>query len=224
MGLEIDEERLGAVLEALPTAAHDGVGRHAHFTRQKYETIYGITPETIDSDLNRVFAITVRQRSGTIGNTRLTAAQKRFDADEFCAAETHGEAYKLLTAIDDVGRKIANEYLRKVVHAFEFRDSWVEDLFVPLDTHVTRALVDTKCIHESDGSRTDRTTVGAVFNPNSGSNPSTRIAVDDMQAAFRRVAEAQGTERIAFDELWSENKFHLSIPEFREESCLKTFL
>ena len=122
-----------------------------------------------------MFAITVRQRAGSIGTPRLTAAQERFDAGAFRAAETHDEAYKLLTAIDDVGQKIANEYLRKVVHAFEFRDSWVEDLRVPLDTHVTRALIDPKCIHESNGSRTDRTTVAAVFNPNSGSNPSTRI-------------------------------------------------
>ncbi|WP_233521745.1 MULTISPECIES: hypothetical protein [unclassified Haloferax] len=171
-----------------------------------------------------MFAITVRQRAGSIGTPRLTAAQERFDAGAFRAAETHDEAYKLLTAIDDVGQKIANEYLRKVVHAFEFRDSWVEDLRVPLDTHVTRALIDPKCIHESNGSRTDRTTVAAVFNPNSGSNPSTRIAVDDMQAAFKRVAETQGTDRIAFDELWSEHKFFLSIPEFRDKSCLSEFL
>ncbi|WP_148415901.1 hypothetical protein [Haloferax sp. KTX1] len=224
MKLEIDEERLGAVLEALPTDDNGGVGRHVHYTRQKYETIYEITPETIEGDLDRVFAITVRQRAGSIGTTRLTAAQKQFDTDAFRAADTHDEAYELLTSIDDVGRKIANEYLRKVVHAFEFRDSWVADLRVPLDIHVTSALADTKCIHESDGSRTDRTAVSKVFNPTSGSNPSTRIAVDDMQAAFKRVAETQGTDRIAFDELWSEHKFYLSIPAFREESCLKTFL
>ncbi|ELZ93028.1 hypothetical protein [Haloferax sulfurifontis] len=76
MDLEIDEERLGAVLEVLPTDDNGGVGRHVHYTRQKYETIYEITPETIEDDLDRVFAITVRQRAGSIGTTRLTAAQK----------------------------------------------------------------------------------------------------------------------------------------------------
>ncbi|WEL24892.1 hypothetical protein HBNXHx_0583 [Haloferax volcanii] len=60
MGLEIDEERLGAVLEALPTAAHDGVGRHVHFTRQKYETIYEINPRR----LLATSTVCLRLRSG----------------------------------------------------------------------------------------------------------------------------------------------------------------
>ncbi|WP_241432048.1 hypothetical protein [Haloferax mucosum] len=155
---------------------------------------------------------------------RVRAAQEAFDAEALRAAERHRDAYELLVEIDDVGPKIANEYLRKVVHAFKFRPSWVPDLCVPLDIHVTKALVDTKCIHENGGSRTGRMTAGKVFNRNHGSTPRERIAADDMQVAFERAAKKQNANRIAFDELWSENKFYLSIPAFRDESCLSSFL
>lgn len=223
MGLTIDEDRLGEVLKELPTE-YDDIGRHATFTRQKYETIYGITPETINEQLDRVFSITVRQRSGSISLDRVNAARDTFDIDAFRDAAKHEDAHDLLTGVPDVGPKIANEFLRKVVHTFGFRPEWTRYLHVPLDKHVTEALVDTGCILEEDGSRTDRRSPGRVFNFNSESNPRTRLVAGDLQDAFKRVAEEQGTHGIAFDELWSENKFYLSVPEFRDESCLARFL
>ncbi|RDZ43736.1 hypothetical protein C5B86_11935 [Haloferax sp. Atlit-19N] len=223
MGLEIDEERLGAVLEALPTAAHDDVGRHAHFTRQKYETIYGITPKTIDDKLETVFSITIRQRAGPQSIEQVETSRSAFDAETFQSLESHADAYDYLTDIEGVGPKIANEYLRKVVHAFGFKQAWCVDLYVPLDQHVVAALVETGCIHD-DGARPEKTTPGALLNLNPESTPRTRLSASALQAAFRRVAETQGTDRIAFDELWSENKFFLSIPEFRKKSCVKGLL
>ncbi|CQR50912.1 hypothetical protein [Haloferax massiliensis] len=223
MGLEIDEERLGAVLEALPTAAHDGVGRHVHFTRQKYETIYEITPETIAGDLDTVFSITIRQRAGPQSIEQVETAREAFSADTLRSLDPHADAYEYLTDIEGVGPKIANEYLRKVVHAFGFKETWCADLYVPLDQHVVAALVETGCLLDGEV-RPEKTKPSALLNLNPESNPRTRLSASALQAAFKRVAEAQGTERIAFDELWSEHKFFLSISEFRERSSVSELL
>ncbi|ELZ83574.1 hypothetical protein C454_04652 [Haloferax gibbonsii ATCC 33959] len=223
MVLEVDEERLGAVLEALPTDDNGGVGRHVHYTRQKYETIYGITPETIANHLGTIFSITIRQRAGPQSIEQVETSRSAFDAETFQSLDSHADAYEYLTDIEGVGPKIANEYLRKVVHAFGFKQAWCGDLYVPLDQHVVAALVETGCIHD-DGVRPEKTKPSALLNLNPESTPRTRLSASSLQAAFKRVAETQGTDRIAFDELWSENKFFLSIPEFREESCVSAFL
>ncbi|WP_058828446.1 hypothetical protein [Haloferax sp. Q22] len=223
MGLEIDEERLGAVLEALPTDDNGGVGRHTHYTRQKYETIYGISLDTIEDHLETVFSITIRQRAGPQSIEQVETAREAFDAETFQSLDTHADAYDYLTDIEGVGPKIANEYLRKVVHAFGFKKAWRGDLYVPLDQHVVAALVETGCIHD-DGARPEKTKPSALLNLSPESAPRTRLSASALQAAFKRVAETQGTDRIVFDELWSEHKFFLSIPEFRDESYLSPFL
>lgn len=141
---------------------------------------------------------------------------ENFEPEEIKNASEAQEVINYLEEdLDQIGQKIANEFLRVYIHVFEAED-WIEDLDVPLDTHVLQALARTGALEREGYSYKD---TERMANTNRRSGAKTRISYSDLQEAFKDASKHPG---IIFDELWLENKEFLSSNNeaLQRESCL----
>ena len=137
----------------------DLLNRHRAQTRQLYETIYGVTPENAEENIDLVFRRVIQERANPLSQESYHGILDAIDLEEIIHKESRDEAFNALINSDQIAQKIANEFLRQAVDVFEIRPEWQSDLEVALDTHVVQALVKTGAI-QLDGSDRERDEIG----------------------------------------------------------------
>lgn len=222
MGIRLNEGRVDRILQRLE-AGTEGLTRHRQYTWHKYNSIYGISDKKIDEQLELLFKITIRQHGGPPDYDRYTAGVADFQKSGFETVSSHADAFQVLLEVNGVGPKIANEFLRKAVHVFEYNPEWIPELDVPLDTHVVNALIKTGGI-ELTGEDESRESQSEIVNFTPNSQPDTKIGYDEIQDTFKQVATDHDYPKIVFDELWLEDKYYISDGDFRTESCLQPLI
>ncbi len=192
--------------------------RHRREERKRFEMIYGITSDNVEDNLQKLFDISIQNRSGEPKGESYEEISDRFSPGKFLEFNSWRKAFEYLIGMKNIKQKIVNDYLRKVVYVLLLRDGWIDELDVPLDTHVIKSLIKTGAI-ELEGKKYNGKT-NRVVNTKPGSNPRKRIGYDKIQRSFKESAEKFDQPRIVFDELWLEHKFYISDPLLREKSCL----
>lgn len=213
---DINQEKFDQVAALI--AENDLEERQPERTRAEFETVYDITPATAEGNVQKLFEIVIQTRAVTIGERRYRELADNFDPEKFLAHDSHEHAFHYLLAMDDVGQKISNEFLRQVVHVMGVREDWLNHLHVPLDVHVVQGLVKTGCITGVD-SPLD-VSVPDVVNTEVSADPHTRIGYRELQNAMDVAADEYDLPRIVFDELWLENRYYLTKTFLQKESFL----
>jgi hypothetical protein len=214
--VHLNQDRLEQVAGRI--AAEDIDGRQIERTRAHNRTVYGITPTNARERLQMLFNIVIQARATPLSASDYRTVADAFDPDRFLTFDAHADAFAYLTAIDDVGQKIANEFLRQTVDVMKIRPEWTEDLHVPLDIHVVKGFLKTGCI--GGGADPQTAEVRDIVNVNIDANPHTLIGYTDLQDALADAAATHGLPRIAFDELWVEHRHFLSDVFLADESFL----
>lgn len=205
--------------------------RHKEQAYHHHNTVFNLTKDNIkeEENIQLLFDAVITRRAQSL---RTNDEDKRdddprptykglsedFEPERVKNASEAQEVIKYLEEddLDQIGQKIANEFLRVYIHVFEAED-WIEDLDVPLDTHVLQALARTGAL-EREGY--DHQDTGRMVNINRYSGTNTRISYSQLQDAFKEAdPDYPG---IIFDELWLENKEFLSSRNeaLQRESCL----
>lgn len=221
--MRLKKDRIEKILEKFVEKDIIERDRHKRQTRKRYEIIYNITSKNIEDNLQKLFNIVVQsRRRGLNNNITYEELATSFNPDKFSNLTSWKDAFIYLKDIDQIGQKIANEFLRCTVDVFEVKGEWLKDLHVPLDIHVKKALIKTESI-DLEGGKWDGE-VTSVINDKPDSNPYKKIGYDDIQSQFKEVAGKYDLPRITFDELWLEHKFFLSDPLLYKESCLSNLI
>ena len=217
--MQIEQERVNQLASLI--ADNDITGRHPERSRAQFRIVYGITPENVQDNLQKLFNIVIQARPSTIGEDRYRRLANRFEPQTVLDHNTHSQAFEYLLNLDDVAQKIANEFLRQVVDVMQLREDWLEELHVPLDIHVVSALVKSGCISGVDPQDIE---VNKILNANVSARTRTRISYQELQTAMKQAAEKQNLPRIVFDELWLEHRHIVTNLFLREESFLADML
>lgn len=200
------------------------VNRHPKRTLANFKHTFGITEENAEEHVDTLFHHTIQNRSGNLATERFRQTAEKFDVDHFLGLDAWEDGFHYLLDIENVGPKIANEFLRKIVHVYGIHEEWRDDLHVPLDTHVVQALVKTDALDlggrdwEEDFNGSYQRLVNTT--PSREVSPRKRVSYYELQDAFEEAANQHGFERIVFDELWIEHKHYLNDPFMQQESCL----
>lgn len=163
-----------------------------------------------------MFKRSIQARANPLTEDEYYAVLETVQPREVLSTDSRQEAFERLCDADHIGQKIANEFLRQTVHALGVNEEWINDLAVPLDTHVVQALVKTGAIRLDESERDRRP--GEIINMTPGSNPYKRVGYQDVQDAFRTAADDAGSPRIIFDELWLEHRHFIADPLLQSES------
>ncbi len=196
--------------------------RHVERERSLYTEVYGIDPDNPEDHIQTLFDISIQNRAWSLSPEEYRALSDDFEPEEFLSCDSREEAFDTIREIDDLGPKIANELLRKAVHVLRINESWEDNLHVPLDTHVVKALVKTEAIDlEGEDWEEDRNkNPQRVVNMNPDANPTKRIGYAELQDGFAEAASQYDLPRITFDELWLEHSRFISNPLLQSESTL----
>jgi hypothetical protein len=198
--------------------------RHVNQEYSLYTNVYRIDEE--NPELQTLFDLAIQNRARSLAPADYRSLSGSFDVEAFLSSETRSEAFEKLLRLDDIGPKIVDEFLRKVVHVFGVKSEWEPDLHVPLDTHVVKALVKTGAIEldEEDWETDLNRNYQRVVNMNPDSNPRKKVGYSDLQDGFEEAASQHNLPRIVFDELWVEHSRFISSPLLQSESLLSDLL
>lgn len=196
--------------------------RHVERERSLYTDVYGIDPDNPEDDIQTLFDISIQNRAWSLSPSEYHALSDDFDPGKFLNYNSRTEVFNNIRAIDDLGPKVANELLRKAVHVLRINENWENDLHVPLDTHVVKALVKTEAIDlggedwEEDCNKNPQ----RVVNMDPDADPSKRVGYTELQDGFDKAASQLDLPRITFDELWVEHSRFIANPLLQSESTL----
>lgn len=222
--MELCPDRFETILDRL---VESGVtDRHRRQEHRLYTDVYGIDGD--NPDLKTLFDIAIQNRARGMTPSDYAALSKEFEDVEFHEYDSRDEAFADLNGIENLGPKIVDEFLRKVVNVFGVNPQWEDDLHVPLDTHVVKALVKTGAIDlegedwDSDLNRNYQRVVN--MNPSPECSPTKKVAYHDLQEQFRKAAKQHELPRIVFDELWIEHSHFISNPLLQPNSSVSDLI
>lgn len=200
----------------------DVTQRHRNHTLALYTDVYGVNEDNPRAHLQTLFDLAIQNRARTLRPSEYRGLSYRFDPEIFERQSSRSGVFSHLLEYDDIGPKIADEFLRKVVHVFGVKSEWEADLCVPMDTHVVKALVKTGAI-DLEGKRWEadlNKNYQRVVNVSPDASPRTRIGYSEVQKGFERAAAQYDLPKIVFDELWLEHSRFISNPLFQSKSVL----
>lgn len=192
--------------------------RHKEQAYYRHNTVFSLNRENIKQKKNiqLLFDLVITRRARSIGEEGYENLTNEFTPKRIKESSELNDAIEYLEGLDDIGQKITNEFLRVYVHVFEAKD-WVEELDVPLDTHVLQALVKTGVLEREGYNYQD---TARMVNKDRHSGAYSRISYSQLQDAFKNADP--NYPGIIFDELWLENSVFLSSQNkaLKERSCL----
>lgn len=221
---KLNEDVLRKILKKFEEegVVRENSSRHKEQAYHHHKTVFNLNKENIKEkdNIQLLFDIVITRRARALRSNNEDQREDdsrptykdlsdAFDYKKIIEASGRNEAFdylvkRLLNVPNQINQKIANEFLRVYIHVFEAED-WVDELDVPLDTHVLQALVRTGALERSGYDYQD---TGRMVNTNTDSGTRTRISYSDLQEAFKNADP--NYPGIVFDELWLENSIFLS--------------
>lgn len=196
--------------------------RHRTETRQQFETVYDISQDPTDDEIETTFRLAIQARSQPLDRTQYETLLDNVDPVGVLNRPDRQAAFDELVDQKHIGQKVANEFLRIAVDVLGVNQDWRDDLHVALDTNVIQTLVKTGAI-SLDESERDRGP-GRIVNMDPESSPTKLIGYGEIQSAFEEAADEIDEPRIVFDELWTEHRSFISDPLLRHQSVFADML